>query len=153
MQTVSEPVTHRQPRRLLRSVGAVIAGLITNIVLAGAIDAALHAAGVYPPLSQPMDDDRWVLALVTRIVAGVIGGVLTARLAPARPIRHVVVLGCIGTLISVLGVLFTWNKGPEFGPHWFSLSIALSALPCTLLGGVLSNKRGASTSSSPTSAR
>ncbi len=145
MHTVSNPATTKQPRRLLRSVGAVLVGLIANIVLASAIDAAFHAVGLYPPLFQPMADDRWVMALVTRVFAGVIGGVLTARLAPARPMRHVVVLGGIGTLLSVLGVLFTWNKGPEFGPHWFSISVALSALPCTMLGGMLGAKWAART--------
>jgi hypothetical protein len=142
---MSEPMTDRQPRRVLRSIGAVLAGLIAIIVLAGAIDAAFRAAGVYPPLFQPMADDRWALALATRVVAGIVGGMLTARLAPARPMRYVVVLGCIGTLLRLMGVLFTWNKGPEFGPLWFSISVAVSALPCTMLGGRLISRRNAGT--------
>lgn len=144
---MSEPVISTSPRRILRSMGAVLAGLVANIILAGVIDAAFRAAGVFPPLFQPMADDRWGLALATRVLAGVVGGLLTARLAVTRPMRHVVVLGCIGTLLSALGVLFTWNKGPEFGPHWFSIGVAISALPCTMLGGVLGRKRNTRTHS------
>jgi peptidoglycan/LPS O-acetylase OafA/YrhL len=146
--TTTHPPSPTHTRRVLRSVGAVLAGLLANIVLAGAIDAALRATGTYPPMFQPMADHLWALALTTRIVFAVVGGFLTARLAPpppARPMRHVMVLGGIETVLSVLFVLVNWNKGPEFGPHWFAISVAITALPCTALGGVLHAKRIART--------
>ena len=31
----------------------------------------------------------------------------------------------------------TWNKGPEFGPHWYPLALVATALPCAWLGGRL----------------
>jgi hypothetical protein len=40
------------PRRVLRGVGAVLAGVILSI----GTDVALHATGVFPPWGQPMVD-------------------------------------------------------------------------------------------------
>lgn len=134
---MSEVPTNKEPRRVLRSVVAVLAGLLANIVFSGSTDFAMHATGVYPPMFQPMDDHLWVCALTYRIVFAVVGGVLTARLAPTGPMRHVWVLAGIGAVLGLLGVLFTWNKGPEFGPHWFSLGIVATGVPSTWLGGVL----------------
>jgi cytochrome bd-type quinol oxidase subunit 1 len=125
---------------MLRSVGAVLAGVLTNIVVVGAIDAGLRAAGVYPPMFQPMADHQWAIALACRLVFAVIGGFITARLAPARPTRHAVVLGGIETLLSVPFVLVNWNR-PEFGPHWFAISVVLTCLPLAALGGMLGAKR------------
>jgi hypothetical protein len=143
---MNEPATTTHPphvshlRRVLRSVGAVLAGLLANILLSGAIDAALYATGIYPPMFQPMADHLWALALTYRVVFAVVGGFLTARLAPARPMRDVMVLGAIETVLSVLCVLVNWNK-VEFGPHWFAISMAITSLPCTALGGALHAKR------------
>lgn len=132
------------PRRVLRSVGAVLAGLLTNIVIVGAIDAALRAAGTYPPMFQPMTEQQWALALTYRIVFAVVGGFVTARLAPSRPMRHALVLGGIETVLSMLFVVSNWNK-VEFGPHWFGLSVAIASVPLAALGGLLGAKRTART--------
>jgi hypothetical protein len=144
---MSEAATNTHPRhashlrRVLRSVGAVFAGLLANIALVGAIEAALRATGFYPPMFQPMADHQWALALTLRIVFAVVGGFLTARLAPSWPMRHVMVLGGIETVLSVLFVVVNWNKGPEFGPHWFAISVSISCLPLAALGGMLAAKR------------
>lgn len=134
---MNDPEENTRVRRPLRSVGAVLAGLLADVVLSMGTDTALHATGIYPPWFQPMADHLWVLALGYRVGFTVVGGYLTARLAPARPMRHVVVLLGIGTVLGVLGVLVNWNKGPEFGPHWFSLGIVATGVPSTWLGGVL----------------
>lgn len=134
-----------QPRRVLRSVGAVLAGVLVNIVIVGAIDAALRAAGVYPPMFQPMAEHLWALALTYRVIFAVVGGFLTARLAPplpSRPMQHVMVLGVIETVLSAAFVLVNWNK-PDFGPHWFGISVMISCVPCAALGGLLHAKRTA----------
>lgn len=88
-----------------------------------------------------MADHLWVLALAYRIVFAVAGGYVTARLAPTRPMRHVLVLLIIGTVLGLLGVLSSWNKGPEYGPLWFSLGIVITCVPSTWLGGLLHAKR------------
>jgi hypothetical protein len=124
-------------RRILRSVGAVLAGLLANVIPAVAADAALHAAGVFPPPGQPMDDARFLLAAAHRVVWAVLGGYVVATLAPARPMRHALVLGLVGFLMSLAGAVATWNRGPEFGPKWYPLAIVAFAVPCTLLGAWL----------------
>jgi hypothetical protein len=55
----------------------------------------LHATGVFPPFGQPMADALFLLATAYRIVYGVAGCYLTARLAPDRPMRHALALGVV----------------------------------------------------------
>jgi hypothetical protein len=45
----------------------------------------------------------------------------------------------------LLVVLVNWSKGPEVGPHWFSISMTITSVPCAALGGVLSARRIART--------
>jgi hypothetical protein len=106
---------------VLRSIGAVLAGLLAVVVLSSATDTALHVSGVYPPMFQSMGTHLWVLATAYRCVYSVLGAYITARLAPDRPMLHVMVLGAIGVAISAIGVVATWNRGPEFGPKWYPL--------------------------------
>jgi len=44
----------RQPRRALRSIGAVLAGLFVIIIVTTATDLVMHATGVFPPAGEPM---------------------------------------------------------------------------------------------------
>jgi len=124
-------------RRILRSVGAVLAGLLFIIIITTATDALLHATGIFPPWGQPMSDSLFVLALAYRIVYGIAGGYLTARLAPDKPVKHAVVLGIIGFVLSLGGTVATWNLGPEFGPKWYPLLLMVIAIPTAWLGGKL----------------
>ena len=116
-------------RRILRSVGAVLAGLLFIIIITTATDALLHATGIFPPWGQPMSDSLFLLALAYRVVYGIAGGYLTARLAPDKPVKHAVVLGIIGFVLSLGGTVATWNRGPEFGPKWYPLLLMVIAIP------------------------
>jgi len=122
---------------VIRSIGAVFAGLLFIVILSLLTDVVMHATGIYPPWFQPMAEGLWILALAYRIVYGILGGYLTAWMAPNRRVAHAVILGLIGELLSIIGVAMNWNKGPEFGPKWFSIALVLTALPCSWLGGVL----------------
>ena len=128
---MNEP--HR-PRRI-RSIAAVLAGVLAVIILSIATDIVLHATGIYPPWFQPMSTPRWLLATGYRIIFGVAGGYIAARLAPDRPVGHALVLGVIGLALSIVGVAGTWNKGPEFGPKWYPLALVVIALPCSWVRG------------------
>ena len=105
----------------LRSIGAVVAGLVFIVVTHTGIDAVMHATGVFPPAGQPMSDGLWALAVAYRVVFSVAGCWLTARLAGARPMAHAIALGIVGIAVGTAGAAFTWNKGPAFGPHWYPL--------------------------------
>lgn len=126
--------------RVLRSVGAVVAGLLLVIIITTATDALLHATGIFPPWGQPMSDSLFLLAFAYRIVYGILGGYITARLAPDKPVKHAVILGAIGFVLSLAGAAATWNRGPEFGPKWYPLALIVIAIPTAWLGGKLVRK-------------
>ena len=127
---------------ILRSIGAVLAGLFVIFVLSLGTDVVLHATGVFPPWFQPMAGPLFLLALAYRCVYAVLGCYIAARLAPSRPMKHAMILGVIGVFLSLAGVIGTWNAGPEFGPKWYPLALVASSLPCAWLGGKLRREIG-----------
>ncbi len=127
------------PRRIGRSIVAVLAGILVGVVLSLGTDVVLHSIGVFPPWGQSMVGFEGALLLATayRTVYGVAGSYITARLAPDRPMPHALVLGALGLAVSILGAAVTWNKGPAFGPHWYPLALVVLALPTAWVGGKL----------------
>lgn len=135
--TLASPIATQPRRRTARSVGAVLAGLLSIVILSTAADAVLHATGVYPPFPQRMADELFLLATAYRIVFGVAGSYLTARLAPSRPLRHALVLGAIGTVLATAGTVAMW----EYGPGWYGIAIILISFPCAWAGARLHQRR------------
>lgn len=135
----SLPTAGPTPLRAGRSVGAVLAGLLVIVVLSTATDAVLHATGLFPPFPERMADPLFLLATAYRVVYGVAGCWVTARLAPARPMRHALALGIVGTLASTAGALAMW----EYGPAWYSLAVIAIPLPCAWAAGRLAERRAA----------
>jgi hypothetical protein len=127
----------RQPRRVLRSIGAVLAGLLVIVITSIATDQVMHATGVFPPAGEPMSNALWLLATAYRIVYGVAGSFIAARLAPDRPMPHALALGVIGFVLSIVGAVATWDRGPGFGPKWYPLALVVIAIPSAWLGGKL----------------
>ena len=126
---------------LARSFGAVIGGIVVALVLTLLTDLALHAMGVFPPSGQAATDGPLALATLYRVVYGILGAYVTARLAPARPVLHAMIGGGLGFVVSLVGAVATWNKGAEFGPHWYPLALIVTALPCAWLGGWLGERQ------------
>jgi hypothetical protein len=120
-----------------RSIGAVVAGFVTILVTHTGTDAVLHATGLFPAAGQVMSDALFALAFGYRFFFSVLGAYVTARLAPARPLKHALVLGSIGVVLSLAGLIATYGRGPEFGPLWYPLSLVLVSLPCCWLGAKL----------------
>ena len=122
--------------RIGRSIGALFAGFVVNVVLSVATDLALHAFGVLPALGQePMNNSQCGLATAYRTVYGVFSSYVVARLAPYRPMQHALFGAGIGMVLATGGAVATWNKG--LGPHWYSIVLILLALPCGWAGGML----------------
>lgn len=133
---MSASTTSQPPRRIGRSIAAVFLGFLTVVVLSLGTDQLLHVINVYPPWGQPMwEPGLNLLALAYRCVFTVLGGWVAARVAPRAPMKHVWILGIIGLVLGTLGVVGTWNL--NLGPRWYSVAIAITGLPLTLLGGVL----------------
>ena len=123
--------------RLVRSIGAVIAGVIVSVALSLLTDLLLEKAGVLPPPGHPAGSGPLLLATIYRTVYGVFGSYVAALFAPFRPMLHAMVLGFLGFAVSILGAVMTWNRTAEFGPHWYPVALVVLALPTAWLGGKL----------------
>ena len=133
----------RPRKRIGRSIGALLAGFIAVVILSLGTDVALHAAGVFPAFGQPMSSALFLLATAYRTVYGIAGSYITARLAPDRPMQHALLGGVIGVVLSTVGAVVTWNKGPALGPQWYPLALVALALSQSWAGGRLHNMRAA----------
>ena len=117
------------------SVWAVIAGVLVTVAVTTLVDVLLHVFGVYPPMGQPLSNALALVATGYRIVISIGAAWLTARLAPDRPLRHALILGYVGTLLGLVGVIVTWNRG--LGPRWYPIALAALAIPQCWVGGKL----------------
>lgn len=127
---------HTRARRPGRSVAAVLLGFVAVVVLSLGTDQILHVLAVYPPWGQPMHDVGLnVLALSYRVVYSVLGSYIAARLAPRNPMRHALILGVVGLILSAVGAIATIPL--NLGPSWYPIALVLTAVPCAWLGGVL----------------
>ena len=121
---------------LVRSLLAVLAGLVFIFATHMGTDEVMHAAGVFPPKGTPMFDPGLnALALGYRSVFSVLGCALTAWLAPRAPMGHALALGAIGTVLASLGAYMMIQL--NLGPVWYPVALAASALPCAWVGAKL----------------
>jgi hypothetical protein len=122
-----------QPSRIGRSVWAIFAGFVFVVALTLLTDAWLHKRGVFPPLGEYTPDQPLVLATAYRVIFGILGSYLTARLAPYHPMKHALIGGGIGMALGIVGAIATWNR--NLGPHWYPVALVVLALPQSWLGG------------------
>ena len=114
----------------------MLLGLVAVVALSLGTDEVLHVLEVYPPWGQAMHDPGLcLLALAYRCVYAVAGSYIAARLAPRNPMRHALVLGIIGFVLSLAGAIATIPM--NLGPAWYPIAIVVTAMPCAWLGGVL----------------
>lgn len=123
--------TSTPPRRLGRSVLAILAGFVAVVVLSIATDAVFHALKLY---GEQMSDALFAAATVYRTIYGVIGSYITSRVAPYRPMAHALTGGVIGFGLSILGAVMSWRH-PEMGPRWYPVALVVTALPGAWIGG------------------
>ncbi len=121
---------------LLKSIGAIVAGFVTVVILSVLTDAICHALGIIPNgpvyVTLPL-----AIALAYRTVYTVIGGYVTAKLAPHHAMRHVTILACIGLAAGVTGAITM----DDLGAPWYAWSVALESIPCVWFGGWLANRK------------
>ena len=75
---------------------------------------------------------RWT---AYHIVFSVFGCWVAARLAADQPMRHALLLGVVGVMVSLAGALATWNAG--LGRKWYAFGLIVVSLPCAWVGGRL----------------
>ncbi|HEY3644789.1 MAG TPA: hypothetical protein VGM16_05560 [Gammaproteobacteria bacterium] len=119
----------------LRSLGAVAAGLLTLTLLCVLTDALLVAAHVLP---APQAHQPYALASLGIVIVycaayTLVGGYVTARLAPTRPVAHAVVLGVLGMTLSTLGTLHQW----QIGNGWNAITVVAEGIPLCWLGALI----------------
>lgn len=120
-------------RKIGKSIAALVAGFVVNVVLSLGTDVAFHAMGMLPALGQPMNDLQSAMACAYRTLYSVISSYVVARLAPYAPMGHALVGAGIGMLLATAGAIATWNQA--LGPQWYPLSLIVLALPTGWLGG------------------
>lgn len=120
--------------KTLKSIGAVLTGILVNVILSTGTDFILETLGIFPSFGGGLSI-TWMLivALSYRLVYTVAGGYVTAMLAPDHPMRHVKILGVIGIVLSTVGVVVGWNHSE----HWYPIALVITAYPSTWLGGKL----------------
>lgn len=131
--TLQMAETRTLPLRPLRSIGAIVAGLVTVATPAIAIDAVLHSVGIFPALGEPQPDWTLALALAYRTLFTIAGGYVVAWAAGYRPVAHGLAFGLLGIVLGSLGAISMWN----FGHHWYPIALVALALPSTWLGARL----------------
>lgn len=119
----------------VKSIAAVLAGFLSVVILSVGTDKILEASGVFPPPSEMGLYVTWMLivAFIYRSIYAVVGGYITAWLAPSNPKRHVMVLGILGLIGGAGGVVAGWN----LSSHWYPIALFLTAYPLVWLGGKL----------------
>ncbi len=125
--------------KLLKSIGAVLAGFMAVVILSIVTDFIVESLKFFPPANQSTAYVWWMLliALIYRTLYTVVGGYVTALLAPNKPIRHTVILGIVGIIAGILGTVANWNMGNQ----WYPIMLVVLALPSTWLGGRLFAKK------------
>lgn len=118
----------------LKSVGAVMVGFLAVAVLSVVTDKVLENMGYFPSVDTWLFDTKLlIIAFLYRSLYAVLGGYITAILAPNNPMKHVKALAIIGTFGGIVGIFAGWN----FSDHWYPIALAVTAFPLVWFGGKL----------------
>lgn len=120
-------------KTILKSIGSVLAGLIFIFITHTGTDVVLESTGVLPKGHLFVGTGLILLVLGYRAVFSLLGCYLTARLAPRNPLKHALILGVIGLLLSAVGAIV--NMKMKLGPDWYAWTLVVISLPVAWLGG------------------
>ncbi len=120
-----------------RSILAVLAGLVFIFITHNGMDTLFESMGWMPSRGEPLTDEGLLLASSYRAIFSILGCYITARLAPANPMRHALILGGIGVVLSSLGAIALW----DLGHVWYPISLIILTLPYAWLGGYLYTRK------------
>jgi len=118
-----------------RSILAVLAGFIFIGVTHTTTDAILEAVGFLPKGHLYTSAGVILVVIFYRAIFSLAGCYLTAKLAPSNPMKHSLILGGIGTILSTIGAIATANM--NLGPAWYAWSLVVIALPISWIAGKL----------------
>jgi hypothetical protein len=125
---------------ILKSIGAVLAGLIFIGVTHNLVDFILESLGIFTPTTVRFDTPWMVItATIYRTILSIVGCYLTGLLAPSRPMLHAMILGFIGLVLSTAAAIATIPL--DWGPAWYPIALVIVTLPCAWVGGKLAERR------------
>ena len=87
--------------------------------------------------SLQQNDGYLLTALAFGIATTVLGGFVTARLAPHLPLLNACALGVVGVVIGLV------LSGPADSPLWFEVIGYMAVVPAAIYGGYLAKRAGA----------
>lgn len=121
-----------------KSIGTVVTGFLTIAILSIVTDLIVEGVGLLPPATQPEAYLWWhlAIALFYRSVYAVVGGYLTAKLAPSKRMTHVIALAVIGTIIGTLGTIANWDKAVMSGV-WYPVVLLITSPLFVWWGGTM----------------
>ncbi len=122
--------------KTLKSIGAIVAGIIVIFALSTITDVTLEKGGI---MKLPFaDNPLWFMILVTiyRNIYVVAGSYFTAALAPDKPMKHSIILASIGFVLGVIGAIVMWHEPP----HWYPIALIILGWPSAWLGGKLKTR-------------
>lgn len=122
-------------KNILKSIGACVVGIFVGVVLSLGTDAILEHTGVLPGGSLWVSAWIIILVLFYRGVYNVLGSYIVARLAPSNPMKHAIIVGILGTIVSIIGAIV--NMQMNLGPEWYCWTLVVITLPTSWLGGKL----------------
>lgn len=81
----------------------------------------------------------WLIVIIVlyRTIFNTFGCYLTARLAPNKPMKHAIILGIIGVVLTIVGLIAMW----DIPPRWYPISLIILTLPAAWLGGKMAIKK------------
>jgi hypothetical protein len=125
---------------ILKSIGAILAGLIFIGVSHSLVDLILESLGIFTPTTVRFDTPWMVItATVYRTLLSIAGCYVTGILAPSRPLLHTMILGAIGLVLSTAAAIATIPL--DWSPAWYPIALVLVTLPCAYIGGKLAERR------------
>jgi hypothetical protein len=125
-------------KKILRSIGAISAGFISGAILSIGTDFILDNLGVMSMENFKQTSLIVVfIVIIYRFIFNLIGSYLTAGLAPGNPMKHVIIIGVIGTIFGISGSIAMWDNAIPL----YNITIILISFPSAWLGGQLFIKK------------
>jgi hypothetical protein len=126
--------------KIVRSILAVLAGLVFIFLTHTGTDMILEHYGILTPLSKGFPNTGMLIgALCYRFVFSVLGCYITALLAPGKPVLHAWILGGIGVVIGIIGIFVAMAM--RLPDMWYPVALVLVTPVCAWLGGKLGSKK------------
>jgi hypothetical protein len=120
---------------MMRSVWAVLAGFILIGILSFGTDTIMHAMSpwAYDDKGGTTNVPILLVSMLYSAVYGLVGCYVAARLAPSSPMKHALILGLVGVVVTGLINFGLWGHVPA----WWSIANVLVVMPLAWFAGRL----------------